>query len=920
MALFGGLGGSGLNTQINFRMSTRSVVKTATITNMQLKNMSTTARRTARNLSLVSNSLDTLHTKGVQASASLAGVGFTMFALGRKIATGFTKQAIDNAADFEVAMERIRFATGATGGELKRLERVMIDLGLKTVETPTSAANAFADLRAAGIKTNEALELLPMTIQMVTGSRGVLGMSEAIRVSVSAITKFKHTGQSFRKTMDDIAQATRETALNWEHMPAFFNALRAAPMKLKATSGEILALGGVMRLGGAQAAEAGQAIGIFTEKMISNSRRLRIFAAKKGMTEEEFLGMDVKDLPMRLAQFQEFGKSIKMFDEAGKLKPVKTMLVDILKQMEHLQSIGDEKALTSLSGAFGDKAGTMVQMLTQLRKNNRSVSESLEELFGKFKKTTGVLKQAEDAFLKTAKGVEKLREGTEQTLLIVFGQTMLPLFDKLSRALLNVMNIFLAFLEKNRMFAKALSYTVTVFGFLAIAAGAAALGLAGVLFYTFMLGPALASVGGIAGAAAMGFAALKASMLPILIVSAGLLALFGLLYLAFAKFDEGSFKNSFFLSRLFGWIKDVKLVVQGLIEWWNGKGGPNSMELFTQLNKRKLTGIVGYILQLKTRLVAIFKGIWKVLSAVGYAIGMMLYIGILMPLGLVIDAFRAMARAVGTDDLTNTIDVYRMFGYVLGVVMVLAAGAFAAKLIKMITLTALAAKQMLILKAATLGYAAVAIAYFVVLGIAIMQAIQLGDKFGNWLAVDMKKKFREGLIYAKEFGKGFVEHIKKGIAGDWPAMVEWLINQFEYLKVSVLSWFDIATQQDVDAAFKKATGRDFTTTERDRIEYGDEFIDRRSEQKAAISEQAALSRAGFYGGVQQSGVAGPEPWEKALAESKATSERMDDRQPPMLNVTINGNVNNREDAEYMVKEFYSRSTQMMDKEWEIGFK
>lgn len=919
-----GTGGSQMMSQINFRIGTRGVVTGANIMKMQMDRIDTTARRTAKRLGTVGDAATSMSQQLTQASAAMAGVGFGLITLGKKINDNFTKPALDGAEAFEVAMGRITFATGATGKELERLERIMIDVGLKTTETPISAANAFADLRSAGMDTAESLELLPKVIQMTTGSRGLLSMDQAIRTTISAVSKFRHTGQPFAKTMDDIAQATRVTALNWQHMPAFFNALRDSPKKLKATTSEMLALGGAMKMGGMQAAESAQAIALWGRKMIDNQRKLGAYMAKKGLTEEEFFKMDPKELPRRMIQFQKFGVSL--FDAAGKMRPLNDVLVDTMSKMQELGKESDEAQAVVMSGAFGDKGTSVISMLDTLTKKGESFRDAIERMTGSVDKSNGVLKQAEDAFLKTTAGLKKLKEGTEDTILIVMGKTMLPVLEKVVWLTKSILDSFLKFLDANPRIAKALSWTIALIGGLAIAIGTATLAMAAFLMYQGMLKPAIKNAGGALSLLKKSFSSLRQAIIPTLISIGAVIALFGLLYLAISNWKSIRAFVAPIADTLIEIFTNIKLVAMGLVEWWNGTGGPNSMKLFEQLDKRNLTGIVGFLLQVKTKITAVFEGILDVVVPV--LKGMFAAVKfVLIIVGKLLEVLGILPKMFGTEDLTNSIGVYRVFGMVLG---------FVASVLGLIFLSSLmGAVKGLVVFISTINIALIKvfllkvaiIALIVIYFLMISKFMEWGEQLGNVIFESVDKIsfwFNYMLEAFSRIGEGIVQWLRQGVENGWDGFVKWFLAQIDFLVTKGLSFFGLKSEEEVRAAWEKATegvsvDMNITADDVEERERGQSSRDARSDQRRRIAELAARSRTQpMTGPVSREGdeLAG------AMALAGGQSEMGAAETTPRIgkiDVIIQGNAT-KEDALAIAEQTAAQVQRATDREKAIGFK
>jgi len=740
-----------------------------------------TARRTARAVGETEQSVKKLQKSAMQASASLATAGFALSFVGKKM-MGLTAHATTTAMGFEAAMSRVQFATKATGADMKFLTKEMLDLGLKTIETPTSAAEAFRQLRTAGLDTNEALKLLPMTIQMVTGAGGLIDMNTAVRASVSAIKKFGSESVSFQQVMDTMANATRTTALSWEHMAPFLNSLRAAPLLMQSSMSTMMALGGVMKAGGMQAAQAGESVAILSNKLIGNERIISNFMTKKGLTtKQEFMELDPSELRRRMISFQQM--RVDLFDEAGKIRDINVVLAEALGEYQTLLAKGgDKKALEGLTGVFGQKAGAMILMLNKLTTEGKSAKKMMLELSASVADSTGSSKEAEDAYLATAEGIAKLIEGSKLTIATIFGKSTMGIVSKALTVWKEFLNTILSITEANPILTKTLMIVTSALGALATASGLALLGLGGILFFTQVLGPAL-GVGGFAGAITLAFTALKSGLVGLIVpavwlgvILVGVLAIVGAVSWVTNSSDTMAkrFRHNF---------RMIKLVVQGVIEWWDGKGGPNSTLLFKTLDKHGLKNIVVSLLQFKGFFTKIFRGIgqtftffWghikNILGVVAYG-----FLSLMEVIGL-------FAQVADPKDISGYTRALEILGNLIGAVLVGYMVNFAAQ-------TAVATTKMLALGTAGLianvkifavavAIAAAIAGYAYLMSLATDVGDQLGLSLWGWVDAWAVKKAKMGLVIT-EFGYGVANWFKDGFTNGFSGFLEHAKNQLKAL-------------------------------------------------------------------------------------------------------------------------------------------
>lgn len=78
--------------------------------------------------------------------------------------------AVQSAADFEAAMSRVEAATGASGQELKALEKAAADAGANTQFTASQAANALENLAKAGLDGAQSIQALNPVLNLAAAA------------------------------------------------------------------------------------------------------------------------------------------------------------------------------------------------------------------------------------------------------------------------------------------------------------------------------------------------------------------------------------------------------------------------------------------------------------------------------------------------------------------------------------------------------------------------------------------------------------------------------------------------------------------------------------------------------------------------------------------------------------------------------
>ena len=79
------------------------------------------------------------------------------------------------SGDFELAMNKVRALSGATGRDLERMRDQAKELGATTQFSASQAADAMGALALAGFKTEEIIGSMPKTLQLAAAAQIDLG-------------------------------------------------------------------------------------------------------------------------------------------------------------------------------------------------------------------------------------------------------------------------------------------------------------------------------------------------------------------------------------------------------------------------------------------------------------------------------------------------------------------------------------------------------------------------------------------------------------------------------------------------------------------------------------------------------------------------------------------------------------------------
>ncbi|KAB2923126.1 MAG: phage tail tape measure protein, partial [Candidatus Contendobacter sp.] len=193
---------------------------------------------------------------GLGEKARLAALG-GIAALGAALA-GIGKTGLDQAADFEVAMARIKAAGGTSAAELERLAAAAKKLGAESGVGPTQVAEALENLVKAGLNAEQALATLPQVLALAQGQ--MMSMGDASALVVKTVNQFGLEFTDAKTVVDLFATAANSAASS---VPELQQALENTAVAARANGlslQQTLAALNTLIQNGVPAAEAGEAL------------------------------------------------------------------------------------------------------------------------------------------------------------------------------------------------------------------------------------------------------------------------------------------------------------------------------------------------------------------------------------------------------------------------------------------------------------------------------------------------------------------------------------------------------------------------------------------------------------------------------------------------------------------------------------
>lgn len=120
-------------------------------------------------------------------STALKGIGIATAATTAAL-TAFGVSAIKTGSEFSAQMSRVQAISGATGDELKKLNKLAIDLGASTAFSASEAAAGMENLASAGFGVSDIMSAMPGLLDLAAVSGG--NVAAASEVAASALNAF----------------------------------------------------------------------------------------------------------------------------------------------------------------------------------------------------------------------------------------------------------------------------------------------------------------------------------------------------------------------------------------------------------------------------------------------------------------------------------------------------------------------------------------------------------------------------------------------------------------------------------------------------------------------------------------------------------------------------------------------------------
>lgn len=762
--MVGGAGGQML-LGIVLEMDASGVVTGASLADEALDKVKNKATEAS---SSVQSSADNM-AKSVQAAGGLMAAGIATAGIGMAIEKNLVEPMMAESKKFQLEMAHVGLVSHASAMEMEELRKIAISTAASMGEAPEAVASGMKVMLAAGLDTKTMLTSLDSVLQLVKASRGELNLETAAEANTTALLKFQHAGESTAQILDHFATAADATKLSFRDLPIILNSMGTAAADLKMSSSEAFAVVGALTNVGQSAAQAGNSVMGFSRRMVQVQSQVETAAKKAGLSVEEFMKSPPDKMPKVVQAFTKFGVS--MFDAQGNMRSTTDVMSEFVDASKRLTGVSEKEFLLEASAMFGQQAKAVVSGLAVMKRNGKEGGEAFKDLVASLDAATGSSKRASDTFMNTALGQEKVVEGLKATAATLAGEEIIGFAEIFTAAQKSVLTGFIDMAKASPKFAGSIAKTTMALGLMLKVLGGLMVVGAGFLLFVATVGPSITAAG---GAAAMMGTALGGIGTALGSVAVAMLPVLGMILLAAAAFfalRKAWQDDVFGIQTVFGDFGErVKLIWQGIIDFWDGEG---SADLLKTLDEKGLLKWVVLFLQVRDRIVAVWKGITLAMEHAA-AILVPVFTAIVVGAVMLLDVLRELWNEVMGTDISTQVTAWQAFGYVIGALAVYAA------------ITALS----------FLALPLAIVAFLALLGLAMSTVSEFGFAMGVWLAgaleslgqwfINVGTKIAEFFVGLKdkafEWGSSFFGAVWDGMKNKWESVKGWFTEKLASLR------------------------------------------------------------------------------------------------------------------------------------------
>lgn len=344
------------------------------------------------------------------AEGKVKSLGSTLTSTGKAMAKpsiaagGFLAMATSTAMGFEEQMSKVKAISGATDGEMQKLEKTAREWGAKTKFSAKESAEAMEFMGMAGWKAQEMTDGLPGILNLAAASGEELGTTSDI--VTDALTAFGLQAKDSAHFADILASASSNSNTNVSMLGESFKYVAPVAGALGISAKDTSFALGLMANAGIKGSVAGTALRSSLTNLANPSKNMR--------KEMEKLG-------------------ISLTDSNGKVKSGK-QLFDELRQK--FSKLTDAQKAQSASIIFGKEA--MSGMLSIINASDKDYNK----LYSNLNNASGSAEKMANTMQNNLKGAITNLKSAFEELQISLAKAVIPMLSKVVKFVTKIVNAF----------------------------------------------------------------------------------------------------------------------------------------------------------------------------------------------------------------------------------------------------------------------------------------------------------------------------------------------------------------------------------------------------------------------------------------------------------------------------------------------
>lgn len=305
---------------------------------------------------------------------------------------GVGAAAIKTSSDFESAMSKVSAISGATGGDLDKLNKKAQEMGAKTKFSATESAEAFTYMAMAGWKTEDMLQGIDGIMSLAAADG--LDLATTSDIVTDALTAFGLSAKDSGHFADVLAKASSSANTNVSMLGESFKYVAPVAGALGYSAEDTAIALGLMANAGIKGSQGGTALRASLSRLIKP-------------TDDAAALMEKYD--------------ISLTNTDGTMKSLGEVM-DMLR--ENLGGLTEAEQANVAANLFGQEAMSgMLSIINASDKDYQSLTDSIYD-------ADGAAQKMSDTMLNNLSGQLTLLKSALEGLAIQFGEILMPYIKK----------------------------------------------------------------------------------------------------------------------------------------------------------------------------------------------------------------------------------------------------------------------------------------------------------------------------------------------------------------------------------------------------------------------------------------------------------------------------------------------------------